>query len=347
MDHALPSNNHAGMGVSRADLGLPSDWWKAEGWLMNTPTIKDVKKAKVTVAKKCPEIPRLDRYDMDPGQDFWSKFPAGSLPEKAETGIIVDELEKLVDRCQDIITMTELERAYRSIESLREGAGACQKSQLPPVSCSNAKLTLIYGEEITDSIAVFVKKGYVAGPFDAPPLDGFRVNSLKAVDQGEKIRPVLNVSLPIGGSFNDNVDELGLEKVSMSTARKVSYSIMDAGKNAGLCKFDLVDAYKNVPAKIFDLRLQGFSWLGKYFVENRQIFGAKTAVSNYDRVGKTILLLSLCYADIPWALVHRTLDDVVAVAPEKMEWVDDFSQAYMNVCKTINVPLAQPCPRHE
>ena len=286
---------YAGMSVTRTDLGLPSDWQIVEGWLMDTPTTKDVVKSKIKVAKKCPEIPCLDRYDVDPGQDFWNKFPTGSLPNKAETGILVDELEKLVDRCQNILTMTELDRAYRSMESLREGAGACQKSQLPPVRCSNSKLTLIYGEEITDSIAVFVKKGYVAGPFDAPPLDEFCVNSLKAVDQGEKIRQVLNVSLPIGASFNDNVDELGLEKVSMSMARKVSYSIMDAGRNAGLCKFNLVDAYKNVPAKIFDLRLQGFFWLGKYFVENRQIFGAKTAVSNFDRVGKTILLLSLCY----------------------------------------------------
>jgi hypothetical protein len=29
-----------------------------------------------------------------------------------------------------------------------------------------------------------------------------------------------------------------------------------------------------------DLRLQGFSWLGKFFVETRQVFGAKTSVCN-------------------------------------------------------------------
>jgi hypothetical protein len=66
----------------------------------------------------------------------------------------------------------------------------------------------------------------------------------------------------------------------MCSARCFSYSIVEAGKNAKFCKFDQKDAYKNVPAKIEDLRLQGFECLGKYFVETRQIFGAKTAVAN-------------------------------------------------------------------
>ena len=50
-----------------------------------------------------------------------------------------------------------------------------------------------------------------------PPL--FRVNPLIAVEQNGKIRPVLNVSEPLGRSLDDNVDKFGVEKVYMSSRR--------------------------------------------------------------------------------------------------------------------------------
>ena len=78
-----------------------------------------------------------------------------------------------------------------------------------------------------------------------------------AIKQGHKVRPVLNVSLPKLASLNDNVNKLAVEKVKMSTAKKFSYSVIEAGKNCLITKFDMVDAYKNVPAKTSDLRLQG------------------------------------------------------------------------------------------
>ena len=77
-----------------------------------------------------------------------------------------------------------------------------------------------------------------------------------AVDQGEKIRPVLNVSLPENASFNDNINYF-----EMSTARKFGFSLCEAGFFAKMSKFDPVDVYKIIPATIQDLRLQGFCWL--------------------------------------------------------------------------------------
>ena len=122
----------------------------------------------------------------------------------------------------------------------------------------------------------------MAGPFEAPPLSNFRGNPLMAVDQGENIRPVLNVSLPENASFNDNINFFEMEKVSMSTARRFGFSLCEAGYFVKMSKFDLVDAYKIIPAPLNDIRLQGFCWLQKYFVELKQIFGAKTAVANFD-----------------------------------------------------------------
>jgi hypothetical protein len=53
-----------------------------------------------------------------------------------------------------------------------------------------------------------------------------------AVNQGTKVRPILNISLLENCSFNDNVDELELEKVKMCSAKTFSHAILAAGKGA-------------------------------------------------------------------------------------------------------------------
>jgi hypothetical protein len=126
---------------------------------------------------------------------------------------------------------------------------------------------------VTDTIATWDKKGFASGPFDTPPLDNFRSNCLIAIPQNNKVRPVLDASLPKFCSFNSNIDKCKLEKVEMCSARCFAYSVVKAGKGAWMCKMDMADEYKNVPCPLNDLHLQGFSWLGKFFVELRQIFG--------------------------------------------------------------------------
>ena len=45
--------------------------------------------------------------------------------------------------------------------------------------------------------------------------------------QPGKVRVILNLSSPDGHSFNDNINDHLLEKVVMSTARQVGYTIID------------------------------------------------------------------------------------------------------------------------
>ncbi len=114
-----------------------------------------------------------------------------------------------------------------------------------------------------------------------------------------------------------------------------------------MSKFDFVDAYKNITATLSDLRLQGFAWLGRYFVENNITFGGKPLVQNFDIVGATIKELALTKCKIPAKLVHRQLDDVPVVAPEKTNWCQDFSATYTELCKEINMELAPDCKNND
>ena len=289
----------------------------------------------------------MTNYREDPDPSFWETFPKNPMPQEVSHSLDLKFLTELLYKTENSLTMFQFSRALRCIESFVKGAPSCQKVVLPACSVKNANSTYEHGPAITDTVASWGKKNFTAGPFDFPPTENFRVNGLQAIDQGEKIRPVLNVSLPVNESFNDNVNIFSLEKVYMSNAKKFGYSVCDAGKDSKMSKYDLVDAYKNVPAPIFDLRLQGFSWLGKFFVETRQIFGAKTAVCNYDIFGNTLLTLTCTMCKIPSTLVHRTLDDVPIVAPVNTVWCEEFSDCYEKLCENIGVKLAAECPKKE
>jgi hypothetical protein len=155
---------------------------------------------------------------------------------------------------------------------------------------------------------------------------------------------VLNVSLPKDDSFNSNIVKSDLEKVKMSSASEFATALHKCGKGAVMSKFDLVAAYKQVPCKIEDLRLQGFMWLEKYFCETRQIFGASTSVCNFDMLGETVKTIVLADCNIPHNLVMRQVDDVPIVAPKNSGWCEEYSEKYKKTCQDLNIELAPNCP---
>jgi hypothetical protein len=164
-----------------------------------------------------------------------------------------------------------------------------------------------------------------------------------AIVKGQKVRPVLNVSEPSGRSFNDNVDKYQVERVMMDNARTFSYTLLEAGKNARIDKTDVKNAFKNVPAKIEDLNLQGFMLNGRFFIELRMIFGACTALANYDILGNTVEKLAVAESRIPRRFVRRAVDDQPTATPAGSHWGESFVNTYKKICHEINIELAEDC----
>ena len=263
------------------------------------------------------------------------------------TKIDVKNINRLVEQLSKKLLPSEISRAFKVIESLKHGAPSYQVNNLPPCMQKNATSTKFYSKEITDTFAFWLKSEFLCGPFDVPPLPRFRVNPVMVIPSDGKVRPVLNVSQPTGQSFNDNVNLKAMEKVKMSSARNFGYTLKKCGFDAKFSKFDLKDAYKNIPAPIKDLRLQGFKWLDKYFIETKQIFGARTAVANFDVLGHTIVALACATSNTPKMYVHRHLDDVPVAGPSNTDVCEKFSKTYADVCEKINVKIADPCPFNE
>jgi hypothetical protein len=266
------------------------------------------------------------------------------LPTVPETKIDVEKLESKVESHREKFIPSQFERARKAVNFLRFGAPAFQKSFLSGCYVKNSSITHKYSAVVTDNIATWMAKGLAAGPFNALPCNDFRVNSLLAAD---KVRLVLNVSMPKGKSYNSNIDEFQLEKVKIAFAQQFGSALLKCGKDATMSKFHLVAAYKQVPCKVKDITLQGFMWAGKFFAETRLVFGASNSVCNYDIVGETLKVLALADSDIPVELVLRQEDDVRVVSPESSGWCEQFSNNYKDLCSFVNVELAENCPKNE
>ena len=302
------------------------------------------KKAK---GKKYKHIPKLASYRGSFNEQLWSKFPSNPLPKKPVTNVNYSRMKELLEVKRDLLTESEYLRGLRVFGYLTHGAPAFLKTNIPAIQVRNEESAYEHGEMLTDTLADWVESKFVCGPFKTPPVQNFRANQLKVVEKNGKVRPIINASSPVGRSLNDNIKEECLEKIIMSSAKQFSKSILEAGKGAKMSKFDLKNAYKNVPAKLEDLRIQGIEWGGRYFIETTQMFGAKTAVANFDVLGHTILSLALSYCSVPRNLVHRQIDDVPIVAPRHTVWCEEFSDRYRSLCKELNVELAEDCPNLE
>jgi hypothetical protein len=292
---------------------------------------------------KWPSIQQLADYKASPPPAFWENFPHRGLPVHISTSVNKPALRKLLDQNRDKLTTHQHRRGVRCLSDLQTGADAAQKGELPPVTVKNASSAHENGRLFMDKIATWVSTGFVAGPFKATPVPGFRANPLMAVVRKGAVRPIVNLSAPKGSSFNNNVDSYKLEKVRMATAKNFGYAVRKCGVNSKMSKFDKKDAYKLMPAKKSDWNKQGFTWLGRHFIELQQIFGGIPSVSNFDRLANTVLAITLAQCKIPKNLVFRTLDDVPIIAPGKTSWCEEFMEKNKNVCRLVNIKLAEDC----
>ena len=170
-----------------------------------------------------------------------------------------------------------------SAKNLKLGCQTIFKSKAgPKYSCVNAKSAFKNGRCITDTVAVWLKKGYVIGPFSTPPFKKFYTSPLMAAVQKTKVRPILNLSAPADSSFNDAVDKNHLRKLSMSSAKKFSQTLVRMGKGANFAKSDLVDTYKLIPSHTSKWGFYGFKWLGKFFADTTIPFGSTAAPAKFD-----------------------------------------------------------------
>ena len=338
-----------GIDVSRTHLGVPENWNIVRNWITEKNRIVQAtcpQKPSFTV--KCPEITELDSYEKTPSHTFWNKFPKNIGKKTCSTPINVKKFEDFINTNSSSWSYQQKAIAKKAVKTLKFGSKICFKKNLKVNhSNHNGKSALKHGKLITDTIATWVKKGYVIGPFSSPPFEDLHISPLMATEQKTKVRPILNLSAPVGFSLNDSVNKIGIRKLTMSSAKKFSQTLLQLGRNAVFAKSDLVDAYKLIPIHPSNWKYYGFKWLGKFFIDTTTPFGSNTAPANFDDVGETLANIVKTICKTPKQLIHRQLDDVPVIAPEFSKLAGNFSDTYKKVCKSLNIEMAPQCVNKE
>jgi hypothetical protein len=105
-------------------------------------------------------------------------------------------------------------------------------------------------------------------------------------------------------------------------------------------KMDWADAYKHIPVRSEDVKLQYFTWLGRGFAELCLVFGTSSSVGIYDRAAKLVLELAFKVCKFPRAWVCQHLDDVCAAGPAGNQELERFHATYRKVAEQVGVQLA-------
>jgi hypothetical protein len=136
----------------------------------------------------------LKDYSTHAPESFWTSFPSYDIPEKPETNIDIARLENLITSNSKLLLRSEIKRGLKCVDYLTNGAPAFQTKPLGPCVIKNSQNAITHGESVNNTIANWVSKKFVAGPFRCPPLENFRANSILAVPQTNKTRVCINVS---------------------------------------------------------------------------------------------------------------------------------------------------------
>ena len=111
------------------------------------------------------------------------------------------------------------------------------------------------------------------------------------------------------------------------------------GQGAVLSKVDHSSAYKLIPCRLDHLFLQGFIWLDKTYIETSQIFGATSAVTNFDRFSGNVEKIVEILSEIDPFFLERQLDDQICIT-QSLQQNEQFVNLYLEIAEMIKLPLA-------
>lgn len=184
-----------------------------------------------------------------------------------------------------------------------------------PYVARNLQSALNEPEIVSELLAKEVNKGYVVGPFSAPPFNPFRVNSLGVATRkySGKKRLIFDMSSPHSESWASVNEVIPLEPFSLNyaTVDHAIHLIKLAGRGAHLAKADITDAFKTMPIHPADWPLFCVKWQSSFYFAVRLTFGCRSSPHIFNSLSEAMCWILLNVYKLPFVL--HLLDDFLLV----------------------------------
>lgn len=192
-------------------------------------------------------------------------------------------------------------------------------------------------------LAKEVHLGAMAGPFSTPPLEDLQISRFSLLEKPDNkgFRFLFDLSFPENWSVNDGISR---EDAAVSYCRvsEICEKILDIGRGALLCKFDIARAYRHVPVCPADRRLLGMKWNNLFYIDLALPFGGRSCCSIFNEVGD--FLTAIFNHESLFLDFDHYLDDFLGIGDTRdihssFRISDDFTHI-LELCEILGIPLA-------
>ena len=127
------------------------------------------------------------------------------------------------------------------------------------------------------------------GPLDRSKFPQVHVSPFGVIPKSEpgKWRLILDLSSPSNNSVNDGIDK-ELCSLSYISIDDIAARVMHKGRGALMAKFDLREAYRQIPIHPDDRWMLGMEWKGQLFVDTTLPFGLRSAPVIFNAVAEAL-----------------------------------------------------------
>lgn len=198
----------------------------------------------------------------------------------------------------------------------------------------------MYSDIVREKIDKEIKEGRVAGPFERPPFEKFRLSPLGVIPKKEpgSYRLIHHLSYPNHHSLNDQFYG-NLCSVSYTSFDEAINKLQKLGWAAQLAKADIKSAFRLLPIHPDGFNSLGFQFEGKYFFDKCLPMGCSVSCFYFESFSSFVEWVVAKEAQSSNVLHY--LDDFLFLGPADSDECKNALYTFFDVCRCFGIPLAQ------
>ncbi len=274
--------------------------------------------------------------DPDPSSDFKVSSQPLCLSKKLPNGV-ENQFVHIPRFTDELVMYPDRDRANKVIQGLIHGFDLGFRGEFTETSPPNNASSKRHKDLLTTSVNKEVERGHTAGPFDEPPFVRNHISPLGAdLKPDGSARLIMDLSQPQGSSINEFIskEEFPTEYVHFDVATAL---VRKMGKGCLLSKVDIKHAFRLLPVRPQDWPLLVYFWEGKYYVDLKLPFGARSSPSIFTDFAD--LLCWIFSNNFGLVIIHYA-DDYLLFTGDCLFLAEENLDRLLEIFSYLDVPVA-------
>ena len=212
----------------------------------------------------------------------------------------------------------------------------------PREPCPNSRHVRLHPKATRKLIQAEIQKGHILGPFDTPPVDGMVYSPLnivpKAGSQKEsEWRLIHNFTFPYNNQSINSCIPPENASIQYHYIDEVIDMALVIGSNAWGARIDISHAFRNAAVHGTEVRLFGFTFEGKYYLNACMAFGEASSCFIFEKIATALQWIVSNVTGCHW--ISHFLDDFPLLERSRLSLVT-FMDEFYRIMSDIGMPVA-------